>query len=73
MIYAIFEEFGTELESKFASPTKEDLLNSSKHHPLPWDSISHVLKTMIHLFYLLIKKNLQFQFVKKQLMHIPLY
>ena len=39
---AIFEVFGTELVSKFEIPTKVDLLNSSKHHPLPWDPVVHM-------------------------------
>ena len=44
IIDAIFEEFGTALVSKFSIPTKADLLNSSKHHPLPWDPIVHMSK-----------------------------
>ena len=44
IIDAIFEEFGTELVSKFATPTEVDLLNSSKYHLLPWDPIVHVSK-----------------------------
>ena len=34
IVCASFEEFGSELISKFAIPSKEDLLNSTKHHPL---------------------------------------
>ena len=43
-IDAMSEEFGTELISKFAIPKKADLLNSSKHHPLPWDPIVNMSK-----------------------------
>ena len=43
-INAAFEEFGSELISKFAIPSKEYLFNSTKHHPLSWHPIDHMSK-----------------------------
>ena len=73
IVDAAFERFGSELISKITIPSKEDHLNPRKHHPLSWDPIDHMSKNDNQSILSFNEQNMQFQLVRKQLMHIQVY
>ena len=70
IIHAKFEEFGSVLVSKYAIPTKADLFNSSKYHPLPWNPIVSMSKNDDQSILSFNEQKYAISICKKQLIHI---